>query len=151
MKTKFPLSSPPTQYSMTGEDVHSILWLRLVFWSVQWEQTSWSRGFGFSFGVIRAVLPCLHHLWRAWMCNVSQTPAISPQQGLFHGLGRLWREHLKRWYLFREVLRDSGVTESWALQSTAPSFISTYYLLRGPLKMSGQTAGLGTLAIHTWI
>lgn len=38
---------------------------------------------------------------------------------------------------------------SSAPQSSAPSFIRTYCFLRVPLKMSGQSAGLETLAIHT--
>lgn len=156
MKTKFPLSSSPRQYSTAGRGVDLILWLRLVFWSVQWEQTSWPRGFGFGSGVISAVLSCSHCLWRAWVRNVVRAPGSPLHQGLFHGLGQLRRGHLQQWGLLRGVLPDSGFIElkenmSWALQSSAPSFISTYCLLRVPLKMSGQTAGLGTLAIHTCI
>lgn len=99
--------------------------LGLVFLYGQWEKTSWPRGFGFVSGVVRAVLPCLHCLWRAWMHNTG-----SLHQRLFHGLGRLGRGHLEQWGLLREVLLDSGFIEGkYVLGSTEQCSKFYCYLL----------------------
>lgn len=98
----------------------------------------------------------LFAIWRAWMQNAARVPGSPQHQGLFHGLGRLWRRHLHHCGLLRGVPPDRAFMGlkgniSWALQSGAPGFIGTYCFLGLSLKMSGHTADLRTSATHARI
>lgn len=77
-----------------------------------------------------------------------------PNSRDFSTAGQAVEGHSEQWGLVRAVLPDRGFIESegnvsWALQSSTLSFIPTYCFLRVPLKISGQSAGLETSAIHT--
>lgn len=155
LKQSFPFPPHPGNCSVAGRQWDLISQSRFVFWSCWWEQTSWPRGQDFISGVIGAVLPCLKYE-EPESQNAARVPGSPLQQGLFHGLDRLWRRHLHHCGLLRGVPPDRAFMRSkgnisWALQSSAPGFIGTYCFLGLSLKMSRHTADLRTSATHARI